>query len=214
MWILKASLVFVMVLSVFAATPCCIDREFEADTGVIGSSIRKDVFHPIEGFNTMSYDSHNQMVNIQVTVVVNGNLFQNKILMNYNTKREYVIRNGHCTVYELNAPIRDPCIPADATYLRSPIYGYGSNTLEADTWEYVSPVTGAFDRFSVTKDSCIPLVLAQYNPNAPLSDNTTQTDLVLIYSNFRVGIKDRKVFSVPESCANQPLQKPVGPPVF
>ncbi|KAK6170585.1 hypothetical protein SNE40_018944 [Patella caerulea] len=171
MWILKEFLVSLMVLSVYAATPCCIDREFEADTGVVGSTYRKGIFSPYEGHNMITYDSHNKMVSVKLTIDGQAHRDHIQILMDYNSKREYIITNGKCTVSELNTPITDPCIPANATYLRSPIYGYGSNTLEADTWEYFSPATGALNRFSVTKDSCVPLVLAQYNPHAPFTGN-------------------------------------------
>ncbi|ESO84141.1 hypothetical protein LOTGIDRAFT_229629 [Lottia gigantea] len=187
-----------------SATPCCIDREFEADLGVIGSNYGGRHFNAFEGVSSISTDTHAKMTSVDTHVLVNGSIFHTKIVLDYINHREYLVVNGDCNVYELHVPARDPCIPDNATHLRETIYGYGTNTLYADVWEYTNPYTGGQTRLSVTKE-CVPLVATRYNAHSPVAGGQPQ-DLVLIYSNFRVGIKSRHVFNIPKQCANKPVK--------
>ncbi|KAK6170582.1 hypothetical protein SNE40_018942 [Patella caerulea] len=203
MLVFKLSCVLAAVLSVYSVnTPCCTDREWSADMGLTGSSFRSGFFTPLEGHSTMFYDYHGKKLTIKTSL---GSTYKNTVLLDYDKKREYFLVNGKCSVYELVIALRKPCIPANATYLRESIYGFGSNTLVADVWEYVEPSNGALTRFSVTRDSCIPLIQAQYNPHPPAQPGT-QTDIVYVYSNFNPGIKDRSVFDIPTACVNQTVQ--------
>ncbi|ESO84139.1 hypothetical protein LOTGIDRAFT_155464 [Lottia gigantea] len=183
---------------------CCLPDEYEMDMGETGSTFKDNVFQEMQGFLSTSYSHKDRKVSSRGTNVVNGQLVQTTVLMDYKTHREYINVNGNCTVYEMKAPMINPCIPDNALFGGRTRYGYGSNHIDVDLWRFnLSNRPDSPIKLSIT-DDCTPITQTQFDPKALLGG---KTEVVYIFSNFRPGIKARNIFTVPTECHNKPVLK-------
>ncbi|XP_050394611.1 ependymin-related protein 1 [Patella vulgata] len=180
-------------------TKCCVDREFEAYLDEAGSYFtpQDKEFHPIKGFTTIAYDFYSKRMNLRVhNTLENGTVINSNLLFDYANQIEYAIYKGICTAHKYHVPMRQPCIPANATYDGPLTMGYGSNTLKLETWKYPISELNSDVKLSISQDGCVPVVESIYIKGK----NGADTDIIYIISNFTPGIKNRGRLEIPTKC--------------
>ncbi|ESO84137.1 hypothetical protein LOTGIDRAFT_155462 [Lottia gigantea] len=191
-------LAFVAVSTAQDPPRCCIDKEFEAYLDEAGSfvSAQDKEFHPLKGYTTVAYDYYAKKMSLRVhNTFENGTEIAGTLIFDYENKLEYAIYKRKCTIYKLPLPMRSPCISDNATYDGELTMGYGAHTLKLHTWKDVQPGTNFPVKLSVSIDGCVPVVESIY-----VDTPKAKSEIVYIISNFHAGIKNRKRFTIPNSC--------------
>ncbi|ESO84138.1 hypothetical protein LOTGIDRAFT_229628 [Lottia gigantea] len=191
-------LAFVAVSTAQDPPRCCIDKEFEAYLDEAGSfvSAQDKEFHPLKGYTTVAYDYYAKKMALRVhNTFENGTEIAGTLIFDYENKLEYAIYNRKCTIHKYPLQMREPCIPDNATYEGKLTMGYGAHVLQLNTWKYIQPKTHFPVKLSVSVDGCVPVVESIY-----MTGSKSKSEIVYIISNFHAGIKNRKRFTIPNSC--------------
>merc|ERR1712244_92228 len=173
---------------------CCVDRQFTAQMASVGGRT-----YPITGstvfwdtYSTVAYDYYNKRVGAEIHVrQPNGSEEVMGVLYDFNRKMQYGEKHdGSCFTAPLNDPMGEAWVSQNAKYLGEGKFGYGTESLAIQTWEYIIPGTDINTKRAFTK-SCVPVVSTYYGT----IDNMPQ-NAVEFFSNYSPGIPDLSVLDV------------------
>ncbi|RUS74907.1 hypothetical protein EGW08_017323 [Elysia chlorotica] len=193
---------------------CCLDRQFSVSIGEIGGKAYpitgNSVF--LDGVTYLAYDFYKQMIGAESHMrQPDGSDKVTRTLLDYNTMRMYVDDSGVCSILNITEPMEDPCVPANATYMGEVRFGYGTASLEVNTWEFerASGNSRILVRRSYTKTSCVPVIETYYG-----TVDGASTDVSHFFVNFKPGIDNPSDLVAPSAvaqsyCNDYTGQKPV-----
>ncbi|GFN86264.1 mammalian ependymin-related protein 1-like [Plakobranchus ocellatus] len=146
---------------------CCIDRQFTVTIGEVGGSVYpltgNTVF--VDGYILLAYDYYKQRVGAEThRKQPDGSEKVTRVLTDFAAKRQYVDENNVCSILAITEPMEEPCLPANASFVGTATFGYGSASLEVNTWEYESSTDKGrvLIRRTFTKSGCVPVVESYY----------------------------------------------------
>ncbi|KAK3794394.1 hypothetical protein RRG08_061061 [Elysia crispata] len=180
---------------------CCLDRQFTVAIGEIGGKsypiTGNSVF--MDGVTYVAYDFYKGMIGSETHMKQpDGSDKVTKSLLDYNTNRLYLTENGVCTILNITEPLEDPCLPDSATYMGSAMFGYGTESLEVNTWEFerASGNSKVLIRRSYTKTTCVPVVEAYYG-----TVDGASTEVTHFFVNFKPGVDNPSDLEAPSASA-------------
>merc|ERR1719277_596810 len=184
---------------------CCFDKQFAVTMGEIGAKMEpgEDIGF-LDGGVIVGYDFYRKLEGI-VTILRNqdepGNFTTRYRLMNYDQMVQYeqLEKNGTCTktTIDPHQHIFPPCIPDPAYYLGSATMGYGSSSMDVDSWELDMSNPGGHYAFkiSVTKYGCVPVAQAMVGFR-----NGTFRDVSYFMTNYTPGLGKVNLLQIPDEC--------------
>jgi len=199
----------VLVAAAAAQTKCCFDKQYSAVLGEAGGTVVNGNAVGLDGTVTLGFDFYLQRQGSKAVMRQPDDSFvTTNTVQDYKNRMTYITdEGGRCTSFRMEASevMYPPCVPDDARYLGNGTFGYGSETLYIDSWEYNMPGTDVLMKLAVT-DTCVPVVEAQYG-----HINGASTELTYFFTAYHPGIDNLGMLEPPTDC---PLYKPqVGPSV-
>jgi len=205
---------------------CCFDNQYTAVLGEAGGTVINGNAMPVDGSVELSYDFYKKVQATVTTERIQGSdpaaFKTTKRLDDYANRVVYLTdENGNCVSYAQNSQVdfvmTPACVPAEATYLGNGTFGYGTETLHIDAWEWTE--VDAFKNFTLklaVTDTCVPVVEARYgyiiHPNQAQESRKQPLELTYFYTNYHPGILNADNLQPPAVCPPPgSVQLPDGP---
>ncbi|XP_046363514.1 ependymin-related protein 1-like [Haliotis rufescens] len=184
--------------------PCCTHSVFQAVLGEIGGVYVSNASQaiPIDGWNKLFYDYDRKLMALEAHDRSLGRYQTVNIVMDFNTKKQYITDNGRCTIVDIHEEMQHPCVPGSATYLGSSYFGYGEERVEFVSWEFPTRSSDVMVKLTVSSRNCIPITEAMYG-----TLRGVKTAVSYSFAEFQPSIQDYGVFAIPKHCQNKQTKK-------
>lgn len=177
-----------MLLFVHLSDSCCIPKQFEGFEELVAVGVNTGIH--TRSLYRIHLDSTNKKIALTGNATYNGTLVKEQILHDFNAMKQYVVKDGKCSVTEIGGGMV-VCIPPEAKLFMSTYYGIGNNKVDIDVYMVTN---GSYaTAISVTKNECAPMTQRRES-KAGITD--------VEFRGVTLGIKDMSVFDVPKACQN------------
>jgi len=177
---------------------CCFDKEYSAVLGEAGGTVVNGHAVGLDGTVTLGYDFYRKRQGSKTQLRQPDNTMQTTFsLQDFANKVQYLTDdNGQCTARHMTdaEEMYPPCVPDNARYLGNATFGYGTETLYIDSWEFTVPNSDVLTKLAVT-DACVPVVEALYGHMGGAS-----TELTYFFTAYHPGIEDLNSLIPPANC--------------
>ncbi|KAK7111508.1 uncharacterized protein [Littorina saxatilis] len=191
---------------------CCISHQFTATLGEVGQAVKMGQGVPVDGFNFLTYDYDAKVMTVEAHLknFVTGNMTTTSVVIDYNAAKQYIkTEDGKCFYSPAPPTMREPCIPANATFFGQVVFGSSSDNLKANVWEFTpSTQPGTTAKLAVSVSDCTPIVQATYGDM-----QGADTEVTYFFTDFQPTIADRSPLTIPLNCMPLPTASPNNPPV-